>query len=188
MRVMTLGNMKVSDFLVLSKCLDGETVAALQRAPKPGQVAGVDVPDDLAKMKVGLFIDLAEMKTDTDILFVPCKELLRMSDKEIMDAPVYEVYGFSRWVVSEVERIGKLFGQCRIEPTAEERQAGAGRTDNGWFGLIDWFARRMGITDHDYVLKQVGIMRVWNCMKIDAETRLYERRLNEVYKQKAKRR
>lgn len=180
--------MDVGRFLVLSRCLDEDTAAAIRNAPKPETVAGVAVPDSLNAIKVGQFVELSEMRTDYDLLYVPCKELLRMSDAEVAAAKVYEVYGFSAWCVSEVGRIAKLFEQCRIEPTAEERQAGIGRMDYGWPGLADYYARRMGIHDPDYVLKRVGILKLWLALKMDADSRMFERRLADIMNNKMKRR
>lgn len=187
MKECRVGTLDVGRFLILSPCLDEETMEAIRNAPKPDTVAGVPVPDSLDIVKVGQFIELTEMRTDYELLHVPCRELLRMSDAEIAQAKVYEVYGFSSWCVREVGRIAGLFAQCRVEPTAEEVQAGIGRMDYGWPGLADYYARRMGIHDPDYVLKRVGILKLWLALKIDADGRKYERRLAEIMNAKMRR-
>lgn len=187
MKECRVGTLDVGRFLILSPCLDEETMEAIRNAPKPDTVAGVPVPDSLDIVKVGQFIELSEIRTDYDLLFVPCRELLRMSDAEITGAKVYEVYGFAAWCVREVGRIAGLFAQCRVEPTAEEVQAGIGRMDYGWPGLADYYARRMGIHDPDYVLKRVGILKLWLALKIDADSRKFERRLSEIVNKKMKR-
>jgi hypothetical protein len=58
-------------------------------------------------------------------------------------------------------------------------RAGIDRLNFGVFGLIDWYARRMGITDHDEVLK-VPVLRVYQCLKMDKEQQEYENRLAKV--------
>lgn len=178
--------MNTYEFLIIEECLDAESRAAFLDAPKPDAVGGRPVPATLDEIKVGQFIELVEMKEAYDILTVPCRELLHMSDKEVMDADAMEVWGFSRWCVSEVARIGALFEQCRVEPTPEEMRAGVDALHYGWFGLIDYYAQRMGIIDHDYVLKRVGVMRLWQCLKMDADRRKYERRLQEAARAKVK--
>ena len=98
-----------------------------------------------------------------------------------------EVVRFVGWVVSEVERINKLFDKIQAKPTAKEQRAGVERLDFGLFGMIDWYARRMGIQNHDEVF-QVPWARIYKCMDMDAKTRDYERRLQEIATKEIKRR
>ena len=66
-----------------------------------------------------------------------------------------------------------------MQHTSEQMRAGIDRLNFGVFGLIDWYARRMGITDHDEVLK-VPVLRVYQCLKMDKEQQEYENRLAKV--------
>ena len=67
----------------------------------------------------------------------------------------------------------------------DEIAAGVNDLDSGPFGLVDWYARRMGYKDHDEVLR-VPWLRVWQTMKIDADRDDYERRLRDVINAKYK--
>ncbi len=44
----------------------------------------------------------------------------------------------------EVERITKLFETTSVVPTPEERRAGVDKLSFGLFGLVDYYATRMG--------------------------------------------
>ena len=47
------------------------------------------------------------------------------------------------------------------------------------FGLVDWYAKRMGIQNHDEVM-DVCWMRVYKCMDMDTKTQEFNRRLAEI--------
>ena len=86
----------------------------------------------------------------------------------------------------EVERINKLFEAIKPHFDSEEKQAGVDRLKFGSFGILDWYARRMRITDQNEV-RNVPWVRIYKCMKNDNELREYDRRLREVYKRKSNR-
>ena len=46
--------------------------------------------------------------------------------------------------------------------------------------MIDWYALRMGITDHEEVMR-VPWMRVYQCLSMDNQKQEFEKRLSEVY-------
>ena len=71
----------------------------------------------------------------------------------------------------------------KIVPTPEERRAGVDKLSFGLFGLVDYYATRMGITDHEQV-ESVPWVRVYKCLDMDAEKIRYERRLREIYQNK----
>ena len=56
----------------------------------------------------------------------------------------------------------------------------------GLFGMLDWYAVRMGISDHDQVLK-VPWLRIYKCMDMDNKRRAYEKRLQKVQADEMKR-
>ena len=93
---------------------------------------------------------------------------------------VEAVLGFSSWVTKEVERITKLFETTSVAPTPEEKRAGVDQLSFGLFGLVDYYATRMGITDHEQV-ESVPWIRVYKCLDMDAEKIRYERRLRKIY-------
>ena len=72
------------------------------------------------------------------------------------------------------------------KPTAKEKQAGVEKLQFGLFGILDWYAKRMGITDHDDVLT-VPWLRIYKCMDMDNKVEQYQRRLNDISMQEARR-
>ena len=84
-----------------------------------------------------------------------------------------------KWVAREVERINKLFASASVPPTPEEKKAGYDRLNFGLFGLVDYYALRMGITDHEAV-ERVPWVRVYKCMDMDARRMVVERRLRKI--------
>lgn len=180
-------DMKLKEWLVLARhgrFVDEVDVKALSR---PSMVGGNEVPEDLNGLTLGQLLQLQEMSNERDTFFVPCRVLFGMDDGETADCRAVEVVKLASWVAREVERIGKLFESTNTEPTAQQVRAGVHRLNFGIFGLIDWYARRMGIADHGEVEK-VPWVRVYKCMQMDAETEAYNRRLNEVYRQEQERR
>lgn len=180
-------SMKMKEWLVLAKhgrFVDEVDVKALTRPRKVGENV---VPEDLNGLTLGQLLQLQEMSTESDAFFVPCRVLFGMDEKAIMETKATEVVKLASWVAREVERIGKLFESINTEPTAQQVRAGIHKLNFGVFGLIDWYAKRMGIADHEEV-ERVPWVRVYKCMQMDAEVEAYNRRLNEVYRQDNERR
>lgn len=100
---------------------------------------------------------------------------------------MFDVFGVINFVRSELERINNLFASIKISHTPEEIAAGVEDLNFGTFGVIDWYAKRMGITNQDEVYN-VAWIRIYTCMKNDNEKAEYESRLNKQYTEKAKRR
>ena len=86
---------------------------------------------------------------------------------------------FVGWTFGEVERINQLFQKVRTEPTQREKRAGVERLQFGLFGMLDWYAQRMGIENHDDVLT-VPWARIYKCMDMDTRRAQFERRLQEI--------
>lgn len=108
-----------------------------------------------------------------------------MKKWQLEKEPVEAVLGFGNMVARQIEHINKLFAECKVPPTADEKAAGVERLDFGDFGLIDWYAQRMHITTHEEAEKTPWII-VWQCMRNDAQKTLYERRLAKVRSNKKK--
>ena len=83
------------------------------------------------------------------------------------------------WTFGEVEKINNIFEKLHTEPTHREKQAGVERLQFGLFGMLDWYAQRMKIQNHDDVL-QVPWARIYKCMDMDAKKAQYERRLQDL--------
>ena len=75
--------------------------------------------------------------------------------------------------------MNKLFESLTPQATAKEKQAGIDTLHFGLFGMLDWYALRMGITNHDEVL-QVPWMRIYTCMEMDNLRHAYERRYSKI--------
>jgi hypothetical protein len=97
-----------------------------------------------------------------------------------------EVVSFLSWIGRQVKRINRLFEQVQTRPTAKEKQAGVEKLQFGLFGILDWYAKRMGITNHDEVLA-VPWLRIYKCMDMDNKVEQYQRRYNEISMQEARR-
>ena len=170
--------MTVRELLIignLSRGIEGE----MEKLRKPWKVGKVRIPDTLNDISMGELMQLQSISTDMETIMVPCRVLLGMSEREVMRAEASEVIGFCFWVAREVKRINKLFASTSVPPTPEEKQAGSDRLNFGLFGLLDYYAQRMGITDHEEV-ERVPWIRVYKCLDMDAERTRFERRLRNM--------
>lgn len=165
-----------------------EVERQIQRLPHPSTLGGKIIPDTLNEASMGEIMSLKRAMningTDIDKIKSSAMVMGIVVDESEESAEAF--FGFGFWIARELERIAKLFNSTRIEPTEEEKQAGVERVNHGDFGLIDWFARRMGITDHEEA-ERVPWVRYYMCLKIDADNARYERELRKVYSNKHKR-
>lgn len=177
--------MTTKEFLILSDVSSNQDEVSRQmdNIPKPATVGGVETPDTLNDLTLGQLIKLQSIETAMDVLIVPCRELLGLTDDRIMACDVEQVLGFSMWTAKEVSRINKLFASTSVPPTPEEVRAGINQMQFGTFGLIDYFATRMGITDHALV-ENVPWVRVYKCLDIDSKRYIFQRRLQKILSEK----
>ena len=175
--------MKTKEFLILATVTKDDMQAKLSRLQRPSSVCGVRVPQDLNKLTIGEIMELQGITTETDAITVPCRVILQLEEREVMNEDAEKVFGFIMWVAKEMERINKLFERTHVPPTQEEKEAGVEQLNFGGFGILDWYARRMGIVDHEYA-GYTPWPRVFKCLEMDAQKTLYERRLHQVYKKK----
>lgn len=178
-------DVRFRDWLIVavhSKDLDDLKLETLSR---PSMVGKHVVPEDLSGMTLGQMLDLQECKNGEDIFYRTCEVLLGMSRKEVDDAKAVEVVCFTGWVAGRIIWINSLFEGIKLSPTNEQVKAGIMKLNFGVFGMIDWYAKRMGITDHDDVLG-VTWMRIYKCMEIDNKSEAFNRRLQKVYVDQSK--
>ena len=159
----------------------------MKKHTRPMFVADRKTPETLNEITIGQLIELSEIGDTDESFYKITSIILGMTKEETNKARAVEVVRFVGWVVSEVERINKLFDKIQAKPTAKEQRAGVERLNFGLFGMIDWYARRMGIQNHDEVFN-VPWARIYKCMDMDAKTRDYERRLQEIATKEIKRR
>lgn len=184
-RVSTYG-----EFMVLLQCCTEEHVSELldrlSLAEKPETICGHEVPDDLNMISYGMLDDFSRINTQEDPAAQILKIMFDVDDVEICEANVFDVFGFVNFIRNEIDRINKLFKSIKVNFSSEEIAAGVESLDFGTFGVVDWYARRMGITNQDEVY-DVGWIRIFTCMKNDNEKNEYEARLHKQYLAKAKR-
>lgn len=186
MQVSTYG-----EFLVLIQCarpsMIEEVKAKLEAAECPEYICQKKVPTDLNTITYGQLDDLSRIGREEEPASKALNILLGIEPGEVMGANVFDVFGFMSFLRKELERINGLFNSIKSAHSAEEVAAGVEELNFGTFGVIDWYAKRMGITNQDEVFK-VAWIRIYTCMKNDNEQNEYERRLNKQYMNRSKRR
>lgn len=169
--------MRIKEFIYIAN-LSNDLGERIKKLKKPDNVKKRNTPETLNDISMGDYLMLQSIRTDEDFLFIPCEVLLGLSRKEVMKADAYEVVAFSAWCVNEVNRINKMFSKTSVPATDVEKQAGVESLNFGAFGLIDYFALRMGV-DHETAEKTPWI-RVYKCLDIDAKQQIYRRKLNNI--------
>ena len=152
---------------------------------RPAYIGKTRCPEDLSALTIGQLIEIGEADgPDTDYRIVEI--VLGMGKAEADKCRATEVVAFLSWIGRQVKRINRLFEQVQTKPTAKEKQAGVDNLQFGLFGILDWYAKRMGITNHDDVLT-VPWLRIYKCMEMDNKVEQYQRRYNEITMQEARR-
>lgn len=175
------------DFLLLfphtEKAVQDDLLKRLQAQPRPDTICGVVVPKDLNGITYGALDDLRTATADDDPVGACAKVLLGIEPNELFTEDTNDVFGFANFITAELKRINKIFKSIKVSYSKEEVAAGVKELDFGSFGVLDWYARRMGITNQNEV-RSVAWVRIFQCMKNDAIRNEYERRLAKQYKPK----
>lgn len=178
------------EFLVLLQCCTEEHTTelmdTLSRADKPTFICGKEVPDNLNMITYGQLDDLSRIGANDDAAARVLNILFDLDPIDVYQVNVFDVFGFMNFVRDEVNRINALFSSIKVSHTSEEIAAGIDDLNFGTFGVVDWYARRMGITNQDDVYS-VPWIRIYTCMKNDNEKSEYESRLHKQYMNKIKR-
>lgn len=178
------------EFLILFPCCSvqhqKELLDTLDKANKPNFLAGKEVPADLNTISYGKLVDLRNATTSSDPAAMCIKILLGLNEKQIYQLNVFDVFGFMNFCKEQITNINKLFASLKVHYSSEELSAGVKDLDFGPFGVLDWYAKRMGITNQNEV-RDVAWIRIYNCMKNDTEQNNYERRLRKQYITQTKR-
>lgn len=179
--------MKLIDFVRLYRFASNqnELNKQLENLPKPKTICDKNTPESLNDIEFGQLVRLQYINTEEEFLTFPCIVLLDIPKEKIYEQEAEIILGFSYWVAHEMERIGKLFKSTSIPPTPEEKQAGIENLNFGAFGLYDWYAQRMGITNHSDIDK-VPWVRIYKCLDMDSKKAIYERRLRNILSRKKK--
>ena len=175
-------------FVNLMPYMTVESVQGLAIIPPPKRLLKADVPDTLNGVDFGMLTRLQHAPQGNDYLRTCCAlvgVLTGIDPNRVASCRAYDVIGTVNMIQSEMERIGKLFASLHSERTSEEVNAGIDRLDFGTFGIVDWYAKRMGIVDHEDVFKTPWV-RVYQCLKIDHENMEFEKRYRKIIEQRSK--
>ena len=158
----------------------------LEKLTRPLKVGKVRTPDNLDNMTIGQMVQLADCKNVRDMFYTVCRVLLGTNKEQVDDSWAVDVVRFCGWVAGRLQRINALFDSVKGKPTKEEEKAGIDKLKFGVFGLIDWYALRMGITDHEEVTK-VTWGRVYKCLEMDNKRHEFDKRLAKIYEDEHRR-
>lgn len=165
---------------------DMETLE-LEKMSRPAYVGGIETPENLSGMTMGQMLKLSGCANGRELFYTVTSTLLHMNKESTDKARAIDVVRFVGWVIGKVKQINDLFDKTKKKPTALEVRAGIDKLSFGIFGLVDWYAQRMGITDHEEVM-DVPWVRVWQCLDMDTKTAEYRKRYNQVLADEYKRR
>lgn len=127
-----------------------------------------------------------QIRTTKDIFHKPFEILLNIPPEEYKEMKAVDCIRFVLHVKSSLEEITKLFDSIQSKPTEEEIKAGINKLSGGFFATADWYARRMGITNHDDV-DNVKWGIIYLAKKKDSEEYQFQERYRKVIEQKHKR-
>lgn len=175
-------------FVMLMPYMTADTVKSLVLIPPPHKFCKRDVPDTLQMVTFGVLTQLQEAGKSNDYLVTCCRlvsVLTGVKEDVVASRKAYDVLGIVNMVQSEMERIGKLFQSLNTDKTSDEQAAGIDKLNFGAFGIVDWYAQRMGIVDHEEVFATPWA-RIFQCMKIDHEQGEFEKRYRKIIENRSK--
>lgn len=170
-------------FAAVSEAERTEQYVAMNKLPRHEVVCGVKVPDNLNAISYGQLDDLHDIPTGADAIINCCKVILGVDETAILMERADRILWFAAFCNKEVDRINKIFASVHPDYEPEEKMAGIDKLKFGSFGVLDWYARRMGISDQNAV-RDVPWIRIYQCMKNDNDYAKYEKRLRAVYRRK----
>lgn len=175
-------------FVMLMPYMTSDTIKSLVLIPPPKKFNKRDVPDTLQMVTFGTLTQLQQAADSNDYLKTCCKlvsVLTGVDEKVVASRRAYDVLGIVNMIQAEMERIGKLFQSLHTDNTSDEVAAGIERLEFGAFGIVDWYAQRMGIIDHEEVFATPWA-RIYQCMKIDHENNEFEKRYRKIIENRSK--
>lgn len=146
---------------------------------RPAFVGSKETPENLNQLTIGQLIELSQLKDNNSSFYTVVDTVLGMDAGDTDKARAVDVVRFVGWVFGEVKKINELFAKNKSTPTQEQRQAGIETLNFGLFGMLDWYAQRMGIADHDTVLATPWL-RIYKCLDMDTRRQEYDRRLQKI--------
>ena len=152
----------------------------IEAAEKPWKLCGRFMPDSLDMMRMGTLVEVMSGKDD---VMKAMTSIYNVTRGELSEERADVVIGAMKWTESQMSRIADLFSRLERELTADEIMAGAEQMKGDIFNTIDWYALRMGISNHDEVLR-VPWVTIWRCAKDDRDRDEYKLRLHNIQNQK----
>ena len=180
--------MPFAHFVMLMPYMTSDTIKSLVLIPPPKKFYKRDVPDSLQMVTFGMLTQLQNAPKDNDYLRTCCalvSTLTGVDERIVASRRAYDVLGIVNMIQSEMGRIGKLFQSLQTDHTSDEQAAGIERLEFGTFGIVDWYAKRMGIIDHEEVFNTPWA-RIFQCMKIDHEQGEFEKRYRKILENRSK--
>lgn len=149
----------------------------LNRQPKPERLCGRRMPNDLKWVPMGLLIEIIK---DKDVIKMLTR-LYNVTQNEIETECATIVVAVINWTIGQLNAINEAFKSLDRPLTAEEIMAGLDSEElkGDGFSTVDWYAQRMGITNHNDAMK-VSWVTYYGCAKEDARKAEIKRRLNEA--------
>lgn len=175
-------------FVRLMPYMTADTIKSLVLIPPPKKFNRRAVPDTLQMVTFGTLTQLQQAADSNDYLKTCCKlvsVLTGVDERVVASRRAYDVLGIVNMIQSEMERIGKLFKSLQGDHSSDEVAAGIERLEFGAFGIVDWYAQRMGIIDHEEVFATPWA-RIYQCMKIDHEQGEFEKRYRKIIENRSK--
>ena len=175
-------------FVMLMPYMTADTIKSLVLIPPPHKFCKRDGPDTLQMVTFGTLTQLQQAADSNDYLKTCCKlvaVLTGVDERVVASRRAFDVLGIVNMIQSEMERIGKLFQSLQGDHTSDEVAAGIERLEFGAFGIVDWYAKRMGIIDHEEVFATPWA-RIYQCMKIDHEQGEFEKRYRKIIENRSK--
>lgn len=169
----------VADVLRWEPFLEDDQIRELKEVAPPARIGGIDAPQDLNDLTLGQLIQLESIGAEKGVFAAIAVVLLDKDEDWAAKAPALPMLGLRNMVVKEQDRIASLFKSLAHEPDAAEIMAGIEKLNFGMFGLADWYARRMGISDHDDAF-DTPWLRIWQCRKNDIDEAEYHKRLQKA--------
>lgn len=173
--------MTTEEMLILDKVASQSLKEWMESRPRPARLLGRDVPATLDSLTYGQLAELQMCGTSSDdAILCLCRVILGIDNvRKILRCDAEAMAGFIFWATSEVERISKLFQSIQRAPTPEEIRAGIHTLQFGAFGTADWYARRMGMKNHDEAFNTAWL-RIYKCMEQDNKLEEYRNRLTKI--------
>lgn len=126
-----------------------------------------------------------EIVSSADMFTKPFEILLGLNQRKYMKMKAVDCLRFVLHVKDNLEAIVKLFQAIQYKPSDDEIKAGIYKLSGGFFDTADWYARRMGITNHDEV-DNVKWGIIYLAKKKDFEEFQFQESYRKVIEQKHK--